>query len=381
MSPPHSHTLFSAAHTHITPDLKLSSSGVLSVKIGKDVRYESGHFWLMVKVHDAGVTTVSPSPGASTSDGLSNAAKIRIFVKNRNDNPDLGGIQVFDVTESVTGSTTSVFSSSSLNSFAGWTAEAGRVARLDKDILEGVPNEKLSWRVKGTNVLQISSEGVLSLKPNKVLDFESDVTETFKVLVRDNSNKWVKQNNMRLCVVDLNDAPKWESIPDKGSLYEIGPGSLSWSLALPFSDADMVPGVNAHSSCGGSTRVVDTHVFSVVGECPLYFPDSSVNIIKLNPAKSLDYETEPTVTCTFRVTDVTSKSNGAKSADRTETFTVLDYNEAPDVLWPFVTLYEDNFCGGGYVDLPRTTDDVCLGALMLTKPVASDNIAASGMVK
>jgi hypothetical protein len=299
-----------------------------------------------------------------------------MFVSNVNDWPWLGGAQQFLVTENVNDAESRAFFTATVPGSLSLVPSTGVIVALDLDLEEGVPTEQLTWSISGTDAFEIDQQGGLSARP--LVNFESaSRSYTFRVSATDSAGASAS-STITVCVLDLNDAPQWETIPDKAGVYEAGPESLSWALELPFTDVDMNSGFDP---CHGGGRVFDTHVFSVVGECPLYFPDSSVNIIKVNPAKSLDYETEPTMTCTFRVTDVTSKSNGAKSADRTETFTVLDYNEAPDVLWPFVTLYEDNSCGGGYVDLPRTTEDVCLGALMLAKPVASDNVAASGMVK
>jgi hypothetical protein len=66
--------------------------------------------------------------------------------------------------------------------------------------------------------------------------------------------------------------------------------------------------------------------------------------VKLNNGDSpLDFETQPSFSCTFRV-----KDSGGEQADRLEQFTVADVAEDPVVLWPFAILYSDNGCTGAF---------------------------------
>ena len=143
---------------HVLCALQVSSTGVLSVKAGEDVRYEEGYFWLRVQVQDGGVTTLSPTSNAGTSSGLSTAAQIRIRVINVADPPSLGGSQTFSVPECVWGNL-GVFSSSSLTSFAGFSPGPGRVAVLDLDVRDGVPGEQLRWELQGPGAALFSIDG------------------------------------------------------------------------------------------------------------------------------------------------------------------------------------------------------------------------------
>jgi hypothetical protein len=291
------------------------------VKAGEDVRYEEGYFWLRVQVQDGGVTTLSPTSNAGTSSGLSTAAQIRIRVINVADPPSLGGSQTFSVPECVQGNE-GVLSSSSLTSFVGYSVGAGRVAVLDKDLRDGVDGEALRWELLGggASLFFISNQGVIRTD-GCVLDFERQRMHTFSVKVwycgcefcfsssdllcwRSNTTTYMApfyfsfrihlqardtyctgtrcpSEIITICVTDVNDGPAWSQFAAgaKQPIAELGSEMEAWALQLPFSDPDLTPSL---ATCGGSARTVtDSHIFTVVGPCPLYFPDNTVNTLKV----------------------------------------------------------------------------------------------------